>query len=77
VLREVEKGTIYWKIRYRDGREKEFEFPIRTTPWGSIKSAADYPPPQAADLASPMLAHEPDALHIEKLPTLPREAKKD
>ena len=30
VLREPEKGSISWKIRYRDGRLKEFTFPIRT-----------------------------------------------
>jgi len=32
VLREEQKGSISWKIRYRDGRLKEFTFPIRTTP---------------------------------------------
>ena len=32
VLRDEAAGMIYWKIHYRDGREKEFEFPIRTTP---------------------------------------------
>jgi adenylylsulfate reductase, subunit B len=37
VLREEASDTISWKIRYRDGREKLFSFPIRTTPWGSIK----------------------------------------
>ena len=45
VLREEEKGTISWKIKFRDGREKNFVSPIRTTPWGSIKSPADYEPP--------------------------------
>ena len=71
VLREPEKGMISWKIRYRDGRLKEFRFPIRTTPWGSIKSPADYEAPDMNDLGSPMLAHEPAALKVEKLPTLP------
>ena len=36
VLREEEKGIISWKLKFRDGREKHFESPIRTTPWGSI-----------------------------------------
>ena len=45
VLREEEKGTISWKIKFRDGREKNFESPIRTTPWGSIKSPSDYEAP--------------------------------
>lgn len=70
VLREPEKGAVSWKIRYRDGRVKEFTFPIRTTPWGSIKAPSDYPAPDAAAFASQMLAHEPDALHIEALPLL-------
>ncbi len=71
VLREPEKGTISWKIRYRDGRVKEFTFPIRTTPWGSIRSPADYPSPGPDDIRSPLLAHEPEALKIDALPTLP------
>ena len=45
VLREEEKATISWKIKFRDGREKDFVSPIRTTPWGSIKSPADYEAP--------------------------------
>jgi adenylylsulfate reductase subunit B len=71
VLREEEKGSISWKIRYRDGRVKEFTFPIRTTPWGSIKSPSDYEAPDLNALSSPMLSHEPAALHVETLPTLP------
>ena len=43
--REEEKATISWKIKFRDGREKNFVSPIRTTPWGSIKSPADYEAP--------------------------------
>ena len=45
VLREEAKGTVSWKIKFRDGREKNFVSPIRTTPWGSIKSPADYEAP--------------------------------
>ena len=71
VLREPEKGVISWKIGYRDGRQKDFSFPIRTTPWGSIKAPTDYAPSDAAALDSPMLAHEPDALNVATLPTLP------
>ena len=41
-LGEEAKGTISWKIKFRDGDEKDFVSPIRTTPWGSIKSPADY-----------------------------------
>ncbi|RMD71524.1 MAG: adenylyl-sulfate reductase subunit beta [Gammaproteobacteria bacterium] len=70
VRREPEKGVIAWKIRYRDGRLKEFSFPIRTTPWDSIRPPSDYPAPDEQALASPLLAHEPEALHVDTLPTL-------
>jgi adenylylsulfate reductase subunit B len=75
VLREEEKGTISWKIKYRDGRVKEFSFPIRTTPWGSIQSPADYAAPAAEALHSVLLAHEPEGLMIDRLPTLPARHK--
>jgi len=77
VLREEEKGSISWKIKYRDGRLKEFTFPIRTTPWGSIKSPSDYAAPDANNLGSQMLAHEPEALNVAALPTLPAAPKKE
>ena len=71
VLRDEEKRMIYWKISYRDGRVKTFDFPIRTTPWGSIRSPSDYEAPDAGRLSEPELAHEPTALKVEALPTLP------
>jgi adenylylsulfate reductase subunit B len=71
VLRDEARGTVSWKIKYRDGRVKEFTFPIRTTPWGSIKPPSDYAAPEAGALSSPLLAHEPDALMVEALPALP------
>jgi len=70
VLREEEKGTVSWKIKFRDGREKNFVSPIRTTPWGSIKGPAEYEDPNTQDFASQQLAHEPDALKIDSLPTI-------
>jgi adenylylsulfate reductase subunit B len=70
VLREEEKGTISWKIKFRNGHEKNFVSPIRTTPWGSIKSPADYEAPNPDAMKSQELAHEPDALNIDKLPAL-------
>ena len=69
-LREEEKGTISWKVTFRDGREKNFVSPIRTTPWGSIKSPSDYEAPSPDALGSQELAHEPDALNIDALPAL-------
>ncbi len=70
VLREEAKGTISWKIKFRNGNEKNFVSPIRTTPWGSIKSPADYEAPSREAMKSQELAHEPDALNIDKLPAL-------
>jgi len=69
-LREEEKSTISWKLRFRDGREKNFVSPIRTTPWGSIKSASDYEVPGQEAMQSQELAHEPGGLHIDELPAL-------
>ena len=70
MLREEKKFTISWKIKFRDGREKNFVSPIRTTPWGSIKSPDDYEAPSQEAMKSQELAHEPDALNIDKLPAL-------
>jgi adenylylsulfate reductase subunit B len=76
VLREEEKATISWKIKFRDGREKNFVSPIRTTPWGSIKSPSDYRAPDPGALNSQELAHEPDAFNIAALPALTRDQLK-
>jgi adenylylsulfate reductase subunit B len=66
VLREKEKGTIAWKIRFRDGRVKNFLSPITTQPWGEkIPKLAELEVPDAEALESPLLCYEPDALHIE------------
>jgi adenylylsulfate reductase subunit B len=35
VIRDEEKGTIAWKIKYRNGTEKNFLSPITTKPWGT------------------------------------------
>ncbi len=70
MLREEEKATISWKIKFRDGREKNFVSPIRTTPWGSIKSPSDYAAPTADAMKSQELAHEPESLNIAALPAL-------
>jgi adenylylsulfate reductase subunit B len=69
-LREEAKGTISWKVKFRNGHEKNFVSPIRTTPWGSIKSPADYEAPTAEALNSQEIAHEPESLNIDKLPAL-------
>jgi len=66
VRREEEKGTISWKIKFRDGREKNFVSPITTKPWGeAIPRLADLPVPSEEELNSQLLCFEPDALNIE------------
>jgi len=71
VLREEAKATISWKLKFRDGREKNFVSPIRTTPWGSIKGPAEYEVPKPGDFSSQELAQEPKSLNIEGgLPSL-------
>jgi adenylylsulfate reductase subunit B len=64
-LREEEKGTISWRLKFRNGSEKNFVSPIRTTPWGSIKGPAEYDAPSPEDFDKQELAHEPDALNID------------
>ena len=76
VLREEQKGVVSWKVKFRDGREKNFVSPIRTTPWGSIKGPAEYEKPSTEDFKAQELAHEPDALNIDKLPALTRDRLK-
>ncbi|MBS38926.1 MAG: adenylyl-sulfate reductase subunit beta [Thiotrichales bacterium] len=70
VRREPEKGTISWKIKFRDGREKDFVSPIRTTKWGSIEEPKDFPAPKEEEFRAQELWHEPSALNIDALPTL-------
>ena len=63
---------IEWKIRMRNGDLKEFTFPIRTTPWDSIRPPQEAPAPSTEAVASELLAYEPDYLAVEALPTLSR-----
>lgn len=66
VLREEAKGTISWKIKFRDGREKNFVSPITTQPWGEkIPKLAELARPSDQDLNSQLLWSEPDALNID------------
>lgn len=66
VLREEAKGTISWKIKFRDGREKNFVSPITTQPWGEkIPKLAELAKPSDQELNSQLLWSEPDALNID------------
>ena len=71
VLREESKGTISWRLKFRNGTEKNFISPIRTTEWGSIKGPDEYDIPSDGDFNGQELSHEPDYLKIDGgLPTL-------
>ena len=79
VLREEEKGTISWKIKFRDGREKNFLSPITTQPWGEkIPKLGELELPDKEALDSQLLCFEPDALNIDTgLPVLKKEQLKE
>jgi adenylylsulfate reductase subunit B len=79
VLREEEKGTISWKIKFRNGTEKNFESPITTQPWGEkIPKLADLEVPSQDDLDSQLLCFEPDALNVETgLPVINKDKLKE
>ena len=78
VLREEEKGTISWKIRFRNGHEKNFVSPITTKPWGKhIPKIAELELPDKKAFDSQLLSYEPDALNIKTgLPVLEKERLK-
>jgi adenylylsulfate reductase subunit B len=64
VLREEEKGTIAWKIKFRDGREKNFLSPITTKPWGTaIPELAKLPVPKKEEHSDDFLCYEPAAFN--------------
>jgi adenylylsulfate reductase subunit B len=75
VLREEEKGTISWKIKFRDGREKDFISPITTQPWGeNICKLAELAVPSEEALNSELLCYEPEVLEIGgELPTIEKD----
>ena len=66
------RGTdsIMWVVKYRDGKNKRFKYPIRTTPWGSIDPYGDAPSPQPAELKDQLLYGEPKGLMVDQLPVL-------
>ena len=75
VLREEEKGTISWKVKFRNGKEKNFVSPITTKPWGKhIPKLSELEIPNKESLDSQLLCFEPDFLKIETgLPKMKRE----
>ena len=74
VRREEEKGTISWKIKFRNGKEKNFVSPITTKPWGKfIPKLSEGKKPNQEEINSQKLYLEPEGLNTKKeLPTLPK-----
>ena len=66
VRREEEKGTISWKIKFRNGTTKDFVSPITTKPWGKfIPKLADGDKPNQGEINSQRLYTEPEGLNID------------
>ena len=78
VRREEEKGTISWKIKFRNGTEKNFVSPITTKPWGKfIPKLAEADKPKQGDINSQTLYSEPESLNTKKeLPKVEKNAFK-
>ena len=67
VLREEEKGTVSWKIKFRNGTEKNFVSPITTKPWGKhIPKLADEPAPSKEMRDSELLYSEPKYIRLDE-----------
>jgi len=66
--RDTKANIITWFIKFRNGRELQFKYPIRTTPWGSIRSPHEYPPPSPEELKSQILCGEPGIFGLRELP---------
>jgi adenylylsulfate reductase subunit B len=66
VQRDEQKGTIAWKIKFRNGTEKNFLSPITTKPWGTaIPKLADAPGPSQEMRDSQLLYSEPKYLRMD------------
>jgi len=78
VLREEEKGTISWRIKFRNGTEKNFVSPITTKPWGKhIPKLAEVEEPNQQEINSQILYSEPEGLNTKQdLPTISKNSFK-
>ena len=66
VQRDERKGTIAWRIKFRDGTEKNFLSPITTKPWGTaIPKLADVPAPSQEMRDSQLLYNEPKYIRMD------------
>ena len=78
VRREEEKGTISWKIKFRNGTVKDFVSPITTKPWGKhIPKLSEGGTPNQGEINSQILYSEPEGLNTKKeLPTISKSSFK-
>jgi adenylylsulfate reductase subunit B len=66
VDRDEDKGTIAWKVKFRDGTEKDFLSPITTKPWGrDIPKLEDVPGPTQEQRDSELLYNEPKYIRFD------------
>ena len=66
VLRDEEKGTIAWRIKFRNGTEKSFLSPITTKPWGqAIPKLSQVPGPSREMRDSQLLYNEPKYIRFD------------
>lgn len=67
VLRDEEKGTIAWRIKFRNGKkDMELLAPITTKPWGSgLPKFAEMPAPSQDMRDSELLSFEPKDIRMD------------
>jgi adenylylsulfate reductase subunit B len=66
VHRDERQGTIAWRIKFRNGTEKNFLSPITTKPWGqAIPKLADVPGPSKEARDSQLLYNEPKYIRLD------------
>jgi len=67
VLRDEEKGTIAWRIKFRNGqKDMELLAPITTKPWGSATpNMADLPAPSKEMRDGELLSFEPKDIRMD------------
>ena len=78
VRREEEKGKISWRIKFRNGTEKNFVSPITTKPWGKhIPKLSEADTPNQGEMQSQILYNEPHGLNTNQdLPTINKDTFK-
>ena len=65
-IRDEEKGTIAWRVKYRDGRVKNFLSPITTQPWGTkIPDFREAEAPSDEMRNSQLLSFEPKYIRMD------------